>query len=737
MSKLMKPKVALISLFSIDLGIMYISSFLNSKGYLTNIISLAPLKLSYGIHFNNYITARSTDHEACPNENAKLLINLLLSLKPDLIGISVPSPSFITASFLTKKIKEKLNIPIIWGGIHPTICPEECISIADIVCVGEGEYPMYELIQKLENKEEITGIKNLWIKKRDGSIEKNELRNLNFDLDSLPYPDLAVFGNAFLIDSDKIIPHSVVTGAYRNNTYPIISSRGCPYVCSYCCNNALSVIYNGKGPYVRRRSPENVIDELVYARKNMVLFQIKFFDDIFTFDQKWIERFCQLYIKKVSLPFICSAHPRYTNKKIIEMLGEAGLILVYLGIQSGSESFCRDRLKRIQSNEEIIEFANRLKKLHIDVQYDILLDNPYESDVDLDTTAEVLLRLPRPYKAVLYSLCYYPKTELTNQALKDKFITEKEVEGKNNKAINNLFMFIDLVKDKRYLFWDLIVAMAVSNLFSEKLIRRCKRSKFFKRYPKILLTLIRLYLRFSLISPTLIFNFFFNKQEYFNQLSKLFKKAPRFFLILIKLYQRMGVFWEDRSETFMKFNLITNYFERIIFENYNYIFEDETKVQVFVFPKDSINRVEKSFHLKIIQKFEGTQYALPIKLRVCICPLYTYPIRNFSPMQGQFAYWEMNFNINNNEVEIEIEIEIDLLLSRLFFVYKDIHTEARPIKLVRDITKDEHCVVYFLLYDRIQKIYILKNCSIIYQNDILSSHKDNRFLYCNTSHLSL
>jgi len=150
--------------------------------------------------------------------------------------------------------------------------------------------------------------------------------------------------------------------------------------------------------------------------------------------------------QKISLPFTCYAHPKYTDKRIIELLSKAGVMSVSIGIQSGSDGFCRDKYKREQSNGEIIEFTNTLQKLEVIPRYDIIMDNPYESDSDSDATAELLIKLPQPYIAAIHSLCYFPKTELTNQALKDRLITEEDIEGRDNKTLNNFRMVIDLAK---------------------------------------------------------------------------------------------------------------------------------------------------------------------------------------------------------------------------------------------------------------------------------------------------
>lgn len=713
----MKPKAALISLFNIDFGIRYISSYLNFQGYSTTVISFGVLRLKEEIFYNNYLTPGLLHQEACLVNDTLLLLDLLSELKPNLIGISVPSTSFITARILTQKIKERFDIPIVWGGIHPTLCPEDCIQHADIVCIGEGEYPMYELTQKIENNEEITSIKNLWIKRPDGSIEKNDLRDLILDLNTLPYPDFVSLGNKFLIDRGKLIPDPIIVSSYLKKGYPIMSSRGCHYSCSFCCNSVLKVIYKNKGPYLRRRTPENVIDELVYVRKNREVSQIRFWDDIFTYDQEWIERFCQLYTKKVAVPFTCYAHPKYTGKRIIQMLAKAGLRSVDVGIQSGNESFCRDRFEREQSNAEIIEFANVLKKLYVIPRYNIIVDNPYENDVDADATTELLMRLPQPYIAALYSLCYFPKTELTKQALKDRLIIEEDIEGRANKALNNFYMFIDLAEDKRRLFWDTIMAMVVSDLFSESFIRRCKNSKFFRKHPRLLLTLVRLYLRISLVSPIPIFDFILKHNTY--RIIKLFTKAPRFFLLLIKLYIKIGVVWKDKSNIFMLCNLTMNNLGNLTTENNNQIFCDKIGFDLLVFPKESTRAICKSFHLKIRQR-EFTQPLLPFKLLIELVGIRTLV---FNQPKNRLGLWEIDFEID----DIETDIEIDLLFPHLFFTLKGSRQKA-SIRDIRNITEKGLYVLYFFLYSKFKRYYIIKNCLIIYVDEMLNLNKENKIL---------
>ena len=216
-----KARIALISLYSTDaIGLRYINAVLRNHGY--------PMSL---ILFKEKYLA--SDLMSLPTEKEyQLLIDLLKKINPDIVGVSVRSSFFKIASTITEKIRMELPVPIIWGGTHPTIAPEDSIKVADMICIGEGEYPMLELAERISSSRDYSDVQSLWIR-RDGQIFKNELRQLVQDLDLLPFPDYA--------DEDKyfIENESVTAGDPGLLTYNlnIMASRGCPYHCSYCCNS--------------------------------------------------------------------------------------------------------------------------------------------------------------------------------------------------------------------------------------------------------------------------------------------------------------------------------------------------------------------------------------------------------------------------------------------------------------------------------------------------------------------
>lgn len=484
--------IVLISLFGYDFGIRYVSSFLKEKGYQTYIVQFNQLRYVAEFLDNDYFTPSPLNHNICPPQDLKLLIDLLKELKPKVIGISLTSMAMKTAKIITLEIKKNLDCLVVWGGVHAIISPEECIRYADVVCIGEGETPMWELVEKIRQEEPVSGVKNLWIKNNTG-VEKNELSPLIDDLDSLPFADFVGQGNKFLIEKGRILKLPFIISGYDAYGYPIMSSRGCMFSCSYCCNSIIQEKYRDKGPYLRRRSVRNVIEELKIAIQNSSMRVVRFWDDVFTYDKEWIKEFCGVYLKEIGKPFSCYAHPKYTDKDILVDLANVGLVSIIAGIQSGSEAVNKEFFARSQSNHDILKFANTIKP-YFNPSYDFISDNPYESDQEQDNSAEFLLKLPHPYLMQFYSLCYFPKTPLTQKALADKVIGIEDLEQYSSKALNNFFMFLPLSKTKRQLFWNCIKAMAVNRRFPKAIVRLSKRSNFFKKHPKVLFLLSRYYL---------------------------------------------------------------------------------------------------------------------------------------------------------------------------------------------------------------------------------------------------
>jgi anaerobic magnesium-protoporphyrin IX monomethyl ester cyclase len=400
--------VALVSFFYNDIAIQTLSSYLKINGY-NAICFFCPGTL------NSF--------------NQKEFIKIIRDRDVAMIGINVYTESSHKAAILTKVMKENnVNIPIIWGGPHVNVMPEECLRYADMVCMGEGEEALLELVKSMSTAEKPnTHIRNIWFRVGDNII-RNDLRELENDLDKYTYHNYDP-ENQYLIRKDNC---ETYYEKYLLKEYPIVTSRGCPYDCSYCYNNYRRKQYHGKGRYLRFRSIDKVILELIEAKDRYKgLKRIHFLDDLFISRAiTEIKQFQELYSNKIGLPFHALIDFRSFDKEKITILKDSGLNSLQIGIQTGCESVNRGVYNRQISNKKFLEMAKFLNQLGgINVMYDLIFNNPYEKIEDIKDTIELLLELPQPFTINGYNLIFFPGTDITERALRDGFISQNTDEN--------------------------------------------------------------------------------------------------------------------------------------------------------------------------------------------------------------------------------------------------------------------------------------------------------------------
>jgi len=349
----------------------------------------------------------------------------------DLIAISLMSCHFDNAIFITRYLRKRLSCPIIWGGIHPTIRPFECLNYADMVCVGEAELNLSMLMERMANGESWKSISIPGILKKGEKSRQFLLGPILEDLKELPLPDYDLEHQFILYEGNKIIKLDKNILAYcLNCSYRTTFSRGCPYACTYCCNNALNKIYKRKLP-VRHRPIEDIIKELEMA-KNIIpgLREVDITDDAFLAQsQERIEKFSEEYKKRISLPFKFLSTPiTFTLPKIRALVG-AGMCATAVGVQSGSlrtrALYKRyDTLEQVLAVGDVVGKVSKETKKHISVRYDFILDNPWENEEDIKDSIRFVLKLKRPFSLMLFSLTFYPETELYEKARREGIIQD-------------------------------------------------------------------------------------------------------------------------------------------------------------------------------------------------------------------------------------------------------------------------------------------------------------------------
>jgi radical SAM superfamily enzyme YgiQ (UPF0313 family) len=385
----------------------------------------------------------------------KLLRSELAKFKPDLIALSLRTIALRRAAEITDLLHTAFDVPVVWGGIEPTIEPERCIQHADIVCLGEGEEPLLELVRRLDRGEKYTDIPGLWVRE-EGEVARNPVPAPIADLDALPFPDYSP-ENKFLIDADR-----VVTGyslRHFNSMYEIMSSRGCPFSCSFCCSTSLKELHP-RYRTVRRRSPEHVVNELVKAKRTDDIRYVNFQDDVFTFDGRWIEQFAKLYTRDVQVPFWAYIHPAMADEEILATLKQSGLECVTMGIQSGSERLLRDVYHRRFSNEKAMRAMEILERLGIRYNVDIITNNPLETEEDCRQTLAVLLNAP-PHCRLnggLSKLSVFPNTPIERMVREGESLTQ--LDSRKFEFYNRLYLLADSLVPK-----GLVAQLSRSTLF--------------------------------------------------------------------------------------------------------------------------------------------------------------------------------------------------------------------------------------------------------------------------------
>ena len=392
-------KIAFINDACERLGVEYISAVLKKAGHKVRLFVDSQLFRDENVSIN--VLSGFFDRR-------EKIIREILEFNPDLVAISAVTDFYPWALEMAGRIKKVLNVPVIFGGIHPSAVPEKVIEngSVDMICLGEGEYPMRELAESMDRGEIDYSIENIWFKK-DGKIIRNEVRPLIEDLDVLPFPDKELFYSQS--------PHFSIC-------YYIMASRGCQYSCSYCCHSFLRNMYKQKGRYLRRRSVSNVIEELRQAKKIYHPKYVRFFDESLGADPVWLKEFSSVYRETIGIPFICYMHPHDVNSESVKCLKSAGCAEIEIGVQSMNEEINRNVLNRNITSETIQKALGTIRETGLSVVADNILGLPAQKREDILSLINYYNE-NRVNRIYAFWLRYYPRSGITEWA-KEKGILE-------------------------------------------------------------------------------------------------------------------------------------------------------------------------------------------------------------------------------------------------------------------------------------------------------------------------
>lgn len=394
------------------LGVRYLERALKTAGYETVVVFFKD--------FNSVKPQPVTDKEL------DMLKELILNVNPGIIGMSVMASLYLeTVYSVNDMLKSNFKIPLVWGGVFPTLFPERCLEYADYVVRGEGEEAFSELVHAIYSNKPVSSIPNLAYRKNEATYI-NDIRMLCENIDKYGYPEIGG-SNKYFINSDTITRGDP---QLKSVSYELTASRGCPFMCSYCSSINLKRVYKGKGVYVRFRSVNSVLSELKEAKSKIKgLKVIHFWDEIFSDDPEWIDQFSERYRKEIGLPFEIWGHPLKVNKPLISKLVEAGLYKVVMGIQSGSPRVRKEIFHRVESQDEIISASRVLRECKVpQVIYDFMLQHPFETEEDIKQTYELCTKLKSPFELQLHGLNFLPGTDIVDMAIDMNILSGEQLE---------------------------------------------------------------------------------------------------------------------------------------------------------------------------------------------------------------------------------------------------------------------------------------------------------------------
>ncbi|MCW5830224.1 MAG: B12-binding domain-containing radical SAM protein [Deltaproteobacteria bacterium] len=349
----------------------------------------------------------------------------------DMVGFSLVTNMWSEAKRYVKWVKEDTGLPVVVGGFHAMMAPESCFIETphiDYVCVGEGEEALLELVDRHARGVSATDIPNLWARTADGGFVRNAKQELNRQLDDLPYPDRDIFDFYHL------------AYGHGQSAALMLSGRGCPYDCHYCCNKFYLENYGQGNEIYRKRSVRSVIEEAKYLISRWNVKHIQFFDEVFISKRGWMEEFADTWKREVGMEFSFLMRVEQAKPDLIGLLADAGCTLIHAGIESGSQRVRQEILNRRMSDERMWEAFRVCRDAGIKTWAFYQIGFPGEKPEDIEATIGFHRKLAPDFSnvCVFYP---YPGTELYRRSVAEGYLKNPEVVGErlSERTFSNFF----------------------------------------------------------------------------------------------------------------------------------------------------------------------------------------------------------------------------------------------------------------------------------------------------------
>ncbi len=264
----------------------------------------------------------------CAPKGIEANATAILATRPDLVGISATTCAFLEGVDLAIEIKKRSpDIRIVVGNVHASSIGAPLLELfpeLDFLCIGEGEGPMLDLAEGRQPRD----IPNL-VWRDNGRIVTNPRRQRILDLDTLPFPayeKLAGFPQGYHLPLFSYVKRWGAT---------MITSRGCPYTCSFCDRTVFERLH-------RNNSAEYIHAHMRHLRDRFGVRHINFYDDLFTANARRVTALCEKLIREpLGMQFNCAIRTGHTPGDMLKLLKRAGALMVSLGIEAADPAMMR------------------------------------------------------------------------------------------------------------------------------------------------------------------------------------------------------------------------------------------------------------------------------------------------------------------------------------------------------------------------------------------------------------
>jgi len=351
-------------------GIAALSGQLKARGHVTGLINI-----------NEALYDVPTEEQ---------IIEQLRTFNPDFVAFSVMTQQYKYALRLGRAIKKALpNLSIAIGGVHTTMCTQQVINdqFWDFIGLGECDDALPELIDKLSaGNQDAINVKNFCVLRDDGTYRQNLLG---------PYPKLGA-----LAPKDYEIFDLPLMLRKKNGWQSILTSRGCPYGCTYCFNHELATRYREEGgyslkSYLRHYPIPRIMRELKELKKCHPYIETFIFDDdLFTLNKQYVIDFTKAYTDaEIGVPYVLNAHVQAFSEPVAKALADSPCMIVKFGVESGSNLLRKNVLGRHMSNRLIIDAFDLCHRFGLHSSAFLMFGLPYETRAMMEETIDLMARI--------------------------------------------------------------------------------------------------------------------------------------------------------------------------------------------------------------------------------------------------------------------------------------------------------------------------------------------------------